>query len=90
MKIKDSVVFVTGASRGLGLAFAREALARDAAKVDAGAVSLLAQEHFTHQISHSHHRLSLGPDPVGAKLRFQRHSIAQTDAGLLARVERFF
>ena len=26
MKIKDSIVFVTGASRGLGLAFAREAL----------------------------------------------------------------
>ncbi|PMX02325.1 short-chain dehydrogenase [Pseudomonas sp. FW215-R2] len=36
MKIKDSVVFVTGASRGLGLAFAREALARGAAKVYAG------------------------------------------------------
>jgi NAD(P)-dependent dehydrogenase (short-subunit alcohol dehydrogenase family) len=36
MKIKDSIVFVTGASRGLGLAFAREALARGAAKVYAG------------------------------------------------------
>jgi len=36
MKIKDSVVFVTGASRGLGLAFAREALARGAKKVYAG------------------------------------------------------
>jgi NAD(P)-dependent dehydrogenase (short-subunit alcohol dehydrogenase family) len=36
MKIKNSVVFVTGASRGLGLAFAREALARGAAKVYAG------------------------------------------------------
>ncbi|WP_233808171.1 SDR family oxidoreductase [Paraburkholderia sp. HP33-1] len=36
MKIEDSVVFVTGASRGLGLAFAREALARGAAKVYAG------------------------------------------------------
>ncbi|WP_321811888.1 MULTISPECIES: SDR family NAD(P)-dependent oxidoreductase [unclassified Burkholderia] len=36
MKIKDSVVFVTGASRGLGLAFAREALARGAARVYAG------------------------------------------------------
>lgn len=36
MKIKDSVVFVTGASRGLGLAFSREALARGAAKVYAG------------------------------------------------------
>lgn len=36
MKIKNSVVFVTGASRGLGLAFAREALSRGAAKVYAG------------------------------------------------------
>ncbi|MBN3852301.1 SDR family oxidoreductase [Paraburkholderia sp. Ac-20340] len=36
MKIANSVVFVTGASRGLGLAFAREALARGAAKVYAG------------------------------------------------------
>lgn len=36
MDIKDSVVFVTGASRGLGLAFAREALARGAAKVYGG------------------------------------------------------
>ncbi|RAR58290.1 short-subunit dehydrogenase [Paraburkholderia unamae] len=36
MKIRNSVVFVTGASRGLGLAFAREALARGAAKVYAG------------------------------------------------------
>ncbi|PLP98157.1 SDR family oxidoreductase [Cupriavidus pauculus] len=36
MKIKGSVVFVTGASRGLGLAFAREAVARGAAKVYAG------------------------------------------------------
>jgi NAD(P)-dependent dehydrogenase (short-subunit alcohol dehydrogenase family) len=36
MKIKDSIVFVTGANRGLGLAFAREALARGAAKVYAG------------------------------------------------------
>lgn len=33
MKIKNSVVFVTGASRGLGLAFSREALARGAKKV---------------------------------------------------------
>jgi NAD(P)-dependent dehydrogenase (short-subunit alcohol dehydrogenase family) len=37
MKIKDSVVFVTGANRGLGLAFARELLARGAKKVYAGA-----------------------------------------------------
>lgn len=36
MKIENSVVFVTGASRGLGLAFAREALARGASKVYAG------------------------------------------------------
>ncbi|MGF6573381.1 NAD(P)-dependent dehydrogenase (short-subunit alcohol dehydrogenase family) [Paraburkholderia sp. GAS333] len=36
MKIRNSTVFVTGASRGLGLAFAREALARGAAKVYAG------------------------------------------------------
>jgi NAD(P)-dependent dehydrogenase (short-subunit alcohol dehydrogenase family) len=36
MKIENAVVFVTGASRGLGLAFAREALARGAAKVYAG------------------------------------------------------
>lgn len=36
MKIEGSVVFVTGASRGLGLAFAREAVARGAAKVYAG------------------------------------------------------
>lgn len=36
MGLKDSIVFVTGASRGLGLFFAREALARGAAKVYAG------------------------------------------------------
>src|ERR1700758_556158 len=36
MKVKNSIVFVTGASRGLGLAFAREALARGAAKIYAG------------------------------------------------------
>lgn len=36
MKIENSVVFVTVASRGPGLAFAREALARSAAKVYAG------------------------------------------------------
>lgn len=36
MKIKNSIVFVTGASRGLGLTFAREALIRGAAKVYAG------------------------------------------------------
>src|SRR4051794_19663645 len=36
MNIKDSVVFVTGASRGLGLAFAQEALKRGAKKVYAG------------------------------------------------------
>jgi NAD(P)-dependent dehydrogenase (short-subunit alcohol dehydrogenase family) len=36
VNIRDSVVFVTGANRGLGLAFAREAVARSAAKVYAG------------------------------------------------------
>lgn len=36
MKVKGSIVFVTGASRGLGLAFVREAVARGAAKVYAG------------------------------------------------------
>lgn len=36
MQIKNAVVFVTGANRGLGLAFAREAVARGAAKVYAG------------------------------------------------------
>ncbi len=33
MKLKDAVVFVTGANRGLGLEFARQALAAGAAKV---------------------------------------------------------
>jgi NAD(P)-dependent dehydrogenase (short-subunit alcohol dehydrogenase family) len=37
MKIQGSIVFVTGANRGIGLAFAREALAMGAAKVYAGA-----------------------------------------------------
>ena len=37
MKLDNAVVFVTGANRGLGLAFAREALARGARKVYAGA-----------------------------------------------------
>ncbi|WP_449412814.1 SDR family oxidoreductase [Pandoraea soli] len=36
MKIKDAVVFVTGANRGLGLAFAKQALERGAKKVYAG------------------------------------------------------
>lgn len=36
MKIKDSVVFITGANRGLGLAFAQDALRRGAKKVYAG------------------------------------------------------
>jgi NAD(P)-dependent dehydrogenase (short-subunit alcohol dehydrogenase family) len=36
MKIAGATVFVTGANRGLGLAFAREALAMGAAKVYAG------------------------------------------------------
>ena len=37
MKLDDAVVFVTGANRGIGLAFAREALARGARTVYAGA-----------------------------------------------------
>lgn len=37
MKIQDSVVLVTGANRGIGQAFAREALARGARKVYAAA-----------------------------------------------------
>lgn len=36
MNIKDRIAFVTGANRGLGLAFAEELLARGAAKVYAG------------------------------------------------------
>lgn len=36
MKIKNAVAFVTGANRGLGLAFAQELLARGASKVYAG------------------------------------------------------
>ena len=36
MKIKNSVAFVTGANRGIGLAFARELLARGARKVYTG------------------------------------------------------
>lgn len=37
MKLKNEVVLITGANRGLGLAFAREALARGAKKVYAAA-----------------------------------------------------
>ena len=37
MKLENAVVLITGANRGLGLAFAREALARGARKVYAGA-----------------------------------------------------
>ena len=37
MRIKNSVVFVTGANRGLGLAFAKAALAAGATRVYAGA-----------------------------------------------------
>ena len=37
MKLADAVVLVTGANRGIGLAFAREALARGARRVYAGA-----------------------------------------------------
>ena len=37
MQLKNATVLITGANRGLGLAFAREALARGARKVYAGA-----------------------------------------------------
>lgn len=37
MKLEGSVVFITGANRGLGLELAKQALARGAAKVYAGA-----------------------------------------------------
>ncbi len=37
MKIENSVVLITGANRGIGLAFARELLARGARKVYAAA-----------------------------------------------------
>src|SRR5579859_3344534 len=37
MKIESAVVFVTGANRGLGLEFAKQALERGARKVYAGA-----------------------------------------------------
>lgn len=37
MKIENATVLITGANRGIGLAFAREALARGARKVYAGA-----------------------------------------------------
>lgn len=37
MKLENAVAFITGANRGLGLAFAREALARGARKVYAAA-----------------------------------------------------
>lgn len=40
MKIQDAVVLVTGSNRGIGLAFAREALARGARKVYAAARNL--------------------------------------------------
>ena len=37
MKIQNAVALVTGANRGIGLAFSRELLARGASKVYAGA-----------------------------------------------------
>lgn len=37
MKLQDSTIFITGANCGLGLEFARQALARGARKVYAGA-----------------------------------------------------
>jgi len=39
MKLKDAIVLITGANRGIGLAFAEAALARGARKVYAGARS---------------------------------------------------
>src|SRR3984885_14321210 len=39
MKLQDAVVLITGANRGIGLAFAEAALARGARKVYAGARS---------------------------------------------------
>ena len=39
MQLQNAVVLITGANRGIGLAFAREALARCAGKVYAGARS---------------------------------------------------
>jgi NAD(P)-dependent dehydrogenase (short-subunit alcohol dehydrogenase family) len=36
MRIRDSVAFVTGANRGLGLAFAKELLGRGVKKLYAG------------------------------------------------------
>lgn len=36
MEVKNATVFITGASRGLGLEFAREAVRRGAKKVYAG------------------------------------------------------
>ncbi len=40
MKLDNATVFISGANRGIGLAFAREALARGARKVYAGARNL--------------------------------------------------
>src|SRR5579871_4668903 len=37
MKLDNAIVLITGANRGIGLAFAREALARGARKVYGGA-----------------------------------------------------
>ena len=45
MKIENAVVLVTGANRGIGLAFARELLARGARKVYAGAPHATALTH---------------------------------------------
>lgn len=48
MELKNAVVFITGANRGLGLTFDREALARGARKVyaaarDPSAITLLTK-----------------------------------------------
>ena len=57
MKLDNAVVLVTGANRGLGLAFAREALVRGARKVYAGArdpasVSLPGVEPIRLDVTH--------------------------------------
>jgi NAD(P)-dependent dehydrogenase (short-subunit alcohol dehydrogenase family) len=42
MRVEDSVAFVTGANRGLGLAFAKELLGRGVKKLYAGIATRMA------------------------------------------------
>ncbi|MFD4839022.1 SDR family oxidoreductase [Achromobacter sp. NPDC058515] len=63
MELKNAVVLITGANRGLGLAFAREALARGARKVyaaarDPSAITLAGVEPIRLDVTH--------PDEVAA------------------------